>query len=77
MVVMSCSAEVCALSASLVIAVIIALIEQLTVALDGVWILGLFSHMVVPLRGSLIQSQEDKENTRYPQVHLVKLNLQI
>lgn len=53
-----------ALSAFLVIAVIIALIEQLTLALDGVWILGLFSHMVVSLRGRLIQSQEDKKNAR-------------
>lgn len=44
--------------------------------LDGVGSLAHFLHMVVPLRGCLSQSEEDEENARYPQVHLVKLNLQ-
>lgn len=44
--------------------------------LDRVGCLAHFWHMVVPLRGGLSQSKEDKEHTCYPQVHLVKLNLQ-
>lgn len=44
--------------------------------LDGVGSLAHFWHIVVPLRGGLSQSEEDEENTCYPQVHLGKLNLQ-
>lgn len=43
-------------------------------ALDDVG--GLFGRTVVPLGGCRSQSEEDEENACYPQVHLVKLNLQ-
>lgn len=43
--------------------------------LDRVGSLAHFGHMVVPVRGCLGQSEEDKDEACYPQVHLVKLNL--
>lgn len=53
--------------------------KSLTVALDWVALDGVgdLCHFwcIVPLRGSLGQGQEDKQEACYPQVHLVKLNL--
>lgn len=47
----------------------------LTLALDGIDALGHFGHAVVPVASGPSQGQEDQEDARYPQVHLVKLNL--